>query len=428
MAQPTQYSPTTDFSQDEANNLAGRSTVRTAQLDAELAAIALTAQNLITNIGLLQRDDGKLKDSIVEMYALSAGVLALFYAEGSAPRGLWLTATAYAVKDIIETGSPLTPYMCVTAHTSGVFATDYAAGRWVVLGSVVASASNVVFTPAGDIAATNVQSALAELSSEKVAKASNGSDFADIATTRSNLSVFSKAESQTSSYLTALATGTFDAIQAAFTPAITTLTDKQILYVTAIGVNSVTAPTFTPNNGVVAAKPIKKFNGALLDANNIAGAGHVLHLQYSASLDSWLLLNPNFVVFSKTESQTSSYLTSAASGGNDSLQGTFVPAITTLTNRQVLYVTAIGTNVTATPTFTPNNGTVAAKVIKKLDGSSLAIGDIAGSGHVLILQYSASLDAWLLLNPVTTRNTFSYVDIERAIRRARISASILLTV
>lgn len=292
MAQPTQYTPTTDFSQEEANNIAGRSTVRTAQLDAELAAISLTAQNLITNIGLLQRDDGKLKDSLVEMYALSAGVIALFYSGGSAPRGVWLTATAYAVKDIIETGSPLTPYMCVTAHTSGVFATDYAAGRWVVLGSVVASATNVVFTPAGDIAATNVQSALAELASEKVAKSNNGSDFADIATTRGNLSVFSKTEAQRSSFLVATATGTYDAIQASFTPAITVLTDKQVVYVTAIGANAVGAPTFTPNNGVVAAKTIKKLNGASLVVGDIAGLHHVLQLQYNSTLDAWILLNP----------------------------------------------------------------------------------------------------------------------------------------
>jgi hypothetical protein len=42
MAQPTPYTPTTDFSQQEANNASGRSTVNTAALDAELANIEQT--------------------------------------------------------------------------------------------------------------------------------------------------------------------------------------------------------------------------------------------------------------------------------------------------------------------------------------------------------------------------------------------------
>lgn len=45
----------------------------------------------------------------------------------------WLTATAYAVGDIRSNAG--TNYYCATAHTSGVFATDLAAVKWVALTS-----------------------------------------------------------------------------------------------------------------------------------------------------------------------------------------------------------------------------------------------------------------------------------------------------
>jgi hypothetical protein len=45
-------------------------------------------------------------------------------------RGAWVTATAYAVNDLVWTGG--LGYRCLVAHTSGTFATDLAASRWVV--------------------------------------------------------------------------------------------------------------------------------------------------------------------------------------------------------------------------------------------------------------------------------------------------------
>ena len=291
MPQPPQYTRITSFSADEANNLTGRSTVRTTNLNTEFDNAKLTLDQILTNLGLIQRDDGKLLDGIVTLASLSSAVTALFVAGGGNPRGAWLTATAYAFKDIIETGAPVVPYMCVTAHTSGVFATDYAAGRWVVIGAGLPAATQVSVTPTGGVAATNAQTAIAELDSEKVAKASNGSDFANIGTTRTNLSVFSQVEGQTSSYVVATAAGTFDAITASFTPAITVLTNHQILFVRAIGANTVTNPTFTPNSGVVTAKTIKKLNNAALIVGDIIGSSHVLILQYNSIIDAWFLLN-----------------------------------------------------------------------------------------------------------------------------------------
>jgi len=93
---------------------------------------------------------------------------------------------------------------------------------------------------------------------------------------------------------------------------------------------------------------------------------------------------------------------SADSGGTaDALTAGYTPAITALTHGMTLYVRAAAANATAAPTFTPNSGVIAAKAIVKGAGSALAVGDIAGAGHWLELQYDATLDRWVLLNPAT---------------------------
>ena len=165
MSQPTPYTRATAFAEDEASNVGGRSTVRTARVDAELDAVAQTLSETLTNLELIQRDDGKLRDSTVELHTLSSAVLALLAAYGATPRGAWVTATSYAYKDLVsQTGNT---YICVTAHTSGTFATDLSAGRWLLfsLGSSI-GAGAVSFSPTGTISATDVQAAINESDTE----------------------------------------------------------------------------------------------------------------------------------------------------------------------------------------------------------------------------------------------------------------------
>src|SRR3990170_834098 len=156
MSQPVGYSPATNFQQEETNAVAGRSTVRTAMVVAELNALALTISQTLANLAVIQRDDTALRDQIVTTESLSANVKALF-AGGVNPRGAWLTATAYAVKDVVETGTPLVSYICVTAHTSGTFATDRTAGKWMVLGQEPGTGTftNLVLTTGGIALGTN---------------------------------------------------------------------------------------------------------------------------------------------------------------------------------------------------------------------------------------------------------------------------------
>ncbi|MHA3052540.1 hypothetical protein [Acinetobacter sp. ANC 4640] len=96
---------------------------------------------------------------------------------------------------------------------------------------------------------------------------------------------------------------------------------------------------------------------------------------------------------------------SVAGGTSDALTGSYNPGITSLPSAGngvlTLYLRAASANTTATPTFTPNSGVITAKTIVKGAGSALVAGDIAGGGHWIELQYDATLDKWVLLNPAT---------------------------
>lgn len=158
--QPTPYTPSTNFASDERNNAGGRSTVRTDRLDAELTAIETTTGGIRTNLTLIQRDDGKLLDGLVEPYNLSASTKAYVLATKWDAKGLWTTATAYVVGDMVEVSGA--SYICAVAHTSGVFATDHAAGKWQIF-VTANNASAQTFTPTSTISAINTQAAVEEV-------------------------------------------------------------------------------------------------------------------------------------------------------------------------------------------------------------------------------------------------------------------------
>src|SRR3990170_3532263 len=163
MSQPVGYSPATNFQQEETNAVAGRSTVRTAMVDAELNALALTLSQTLANLAVIQRDDTALRDQIVTTESLSPAVKTLISTTGINPRGVWLTATAYAVKDVVEIGTPLVSYICVTAHTSGTFATDRTAGKWMALGQEpgIGTFTSLTLTTGGITLGTNNTQVLA---------------------------------------------------------------------------------------------------------------------------------------------------------------------------------------------------------------------------------------------------------------------------
>lgn len=134
MAQPTAYVPAYDFSSFQ-------STSPTAPLpgdkvDDEFAALKLTTDEIRTNLAILQRDDGALAAGVCAATSFATDALAVM-AGSWTPRGDWVTLTAYAASDVVEESSNI--YVCLTAHTSGTFATDLAANKWMLFSAAAAS-------------------------------------------------------------------------------------------------------------------------------------------------------------------------------------------------------------------------------------------------------------------------------------------------
>ena len=189
MSQPTPYTPTTDFSQQEANNASGRSTVNTAALDAEFANIDTTLDQVCSNLELIQRDDGRLGDVIVEVRCLSQDVLTVM--GGFNITGLWLPATDYEVNDICSKGEYT--YVCKTAHTSGgAFDSAYWIQFGFTAGADAAQAAaeaqvNADSALASQIAAAASQSSASASASSASASALSASNSASTATTQAGL-------------------------------------------------------------------------------------------------------------------------------------------------------------------------------------------------------------------------------------------------
>ena len=130
MAQPTPYKRQYNFTDWQTVNPTKPLPAR--ELEAELNAVELTVGQIRSNLGLIQRDDGKLANQSVTPESLSAGTLALIAQAGYRPRGDWAATTAYAVGDVV--GYNLATYLCLVAHTSALaFPTDLDAGRWLLI-------------------------------------------------------------------------------------------------------------------------------------------------------------------------------------------------------------------------------------------------------------------------------------------------------
>lgn len=127
MASPTLYSLAYDFTAFQASFPS--TPLPADKIEIEFNAIETTTNEIITNLNLIQRSDGELANGIVTFDSLSNTVKALL-GSSIVPEGDWVTATAYTVLDlVVEDGST---YICAEDHTSGTFATDLAAGKWIL--------------------------------------------------------------------------------------------------------------------------------------------------------------------------------------------------------------------------------------------------------------------------------------------------------
>lgn len=123
---PTPESPNLEYSFTAFQEAQGNNQFPGTQLDASLANLKASIDALIAFTGAVIRDDEKLNNGIVTKNSLAADVLT-----GVAAPTVWATATDYAVDETVTTNNGL--YLCLVAHTSGVFADDLAAGKWANL-------------------------------------------------------------------------------------------------------------------------------------------------------------------------------------------------------------------------------------------------------------------------------------------------------
>jgi hypothetical protein len=95
---------------------------------------------------------------------------------------------------------------------------------------------------------------------------------------------------QQQSFSAATAGGTGDAITATLSPPLTALVDKTRVWITTAAANTTTIPTFSPNS--LSPKTIVKGSNSPLKAGEIPGANAIILLEYNATLDKWVLINP----------------------------------------------------------------------------------------------------------------------------------------
>lgn len=103
-------------------------------LEAEFDAVELAIDETQARLAEIQRDDGLLKNLAVHPDSLSDAVRAILAARNGLIRGAWVTATQYAIGDVISSPAGLT-YISAFEHISGTFDVDLANGRWLVIGS-----------------------------------------------------------------------------------------------------------------------------------------------------------------------------------------------------------------------------------------------------------------------------------------------------
>lgn len=193
MTQPTPYNRQANFTDYSSANPSKPH--RGDWLDAEFNAIEETADALCANLALIQRDDGRLRNASVALDQLANDVLALIGSQGFKVRGQWLTGTAYALADVVQDNAIV--YLCMTAHTSGVLATDVAAQRFVAifsLGPAVLPADVVTTTAIVDGAVTLPKMAANSVDASKIVDGAVGTaELANGAVTPAKLSVTAAA-------------------------------------------------------------------------------------------------------------------------------------------------------------------------------------------------------------------------------------------
>lgn len=93
------------------------------------------------------------------------------------------------------------------------------------------------------------------------------------------------------------------------------------------------------------------------------------------------------------------YNVATSAGTSDAITAAMPITVSTISG-QLFYVRANAANTSTTPTLKIDS--TSTKVIVKGAGSALAVGDIAGQGHWLIVKHDVVMDKYVLLNPYSS--------------------------
>jgi microcystin-dependent protein len=109
MAPPTRYTRQFNFTNQQA--LTPTAPLQADKVDAELNALVVTTDQVITNLSLIQRDDGELANGSVGPDQLAASI-----SIGMDPPEAWAEAQAYTLTSIVTYANKF--YVATSAHTS----------------------------------------------------------------------------------------------------------------------------------------------------------------------------------------------------------------------------------------------------------------------------------------------------------------------
>jgi hypothetical protein len=131
-AVPPSFLPQTSFS-TLAQQPISSAGLPGSELDGEFARASDSINQIKSRLSEVQRDDGKLRNDIVGITALSGDVRNLLASSTSAKAVTWSVGAQFAVGDLVS-NPPDTPgtYLCITAHTSSsLFVNDLA--KWALI-------------------------------------------------------------------------------------------------------------------------------------------------------------------------------------------------------------------------------------------------------------------------------------------------------
>lgn len=136
MPQPTAF--TRQFNFNDFQTSSPSTPLPGVQLDNELNATKTNLDGLNANIAKIQRDDGLLANQSVHKNAFDTDALALIGLSGFTVSGNWAASVSYDAGALVNFNDAT--YLATVAHTSvSAFATDKAAGKWILLANAAIS-------------------------------------------------------------------------------------------------------------------------------------------------------------------------------------------------------------------------------------------------------------------------------------------------